>query len=379
MSSNCQEFKIGKLTVKLHNNDHPKNTFQKGKERDYQYHNYNNWERKDRVNSYRQREQDKINNDFTKPNYEKRKKSNSLSKYAKEKVAYSKPDIKRSHSNQKTKHNHHSKSPRSYPKKVKESKKKDKNKDSRNSKHESHHHHQKSRHSHEKKEKKNKKRSRSRSDSISSNSSRSHSVHESKKKYPNDPKYDSHNQNLSTHYPSNNNYHYSNNYQYNQQNLNYYQDSIDDKYIQYPPQQGMRNLSTNLPLPEKEPSNTLLISDLGPDINKDILEDIFREKCLDCHTSMPDNIIQVPDLRIAYVIFPSISVCMHVYESLQGRILINGNFYILSYTPNLQQNASKESVTYVTHLTDSNAFTTSMETIVHEDWFCEYVWKIHIT
>ena len=33
MSSNCQEFKIGKLTVKLHNNDHPKNTFQKASEK----------------------------------------------------------------------------------------------------------------------------------------------------------------------------------------------------------------------------------------------------------------------------------------------------------------------------------------------------------
>jgi hypothetical protein len=124
---------------------------------------------------------------------------------------------------------------------------------------------------------------------------------------------------------------------------------------------------------EKEPSNTLLITNLNPSIHQELLQDIFREKCLDFKTSMPEDIRIIEDLKIAYIIFPSISICMTVYESLQGKIFINGTLYPLSYTPNLQQNTNKESITYVTHLTDSNLFTTSMETIVHEDWFCEYV------
>lgn len=45
----------------------------------------------------------------------------------------------------------------------------------------------------------------------------------------------------------------------------------------------------------------------------------------------------------------------------------------MTYTPNIQQLANKESVTYITHLSDSSAYTTSMETTIHEDWFCEYV------
>lgn len=123
----------------------------------------------------------------------------------------------------------------------------------------------------------------------------------------------------------------------------------------------------------KEPSNTFILSNLGPDINNEILEDIFREKCLEAETSMPEDIRLIESLNLAYIIFPSISVAMKLYEKLNGKIIINGSLYNLSYTPNTQQiNNNRESITYVTHLIDNNSYTTSMETTVHEDWYCEY-------
>ena len=76
-----------------------------------------------------------------------------------------------------------------------------------------------------------------------------------------------------------------------------------------------------------------------------------------------------------YHVFPSIPVCTFVYECLKGKILINGNYYYLNFTPNLTNNLngnSHDSVTYVTHINKANNFQTSMETTVHEDWYCEY-------
>lgn len=300
----ANEFKIGKLTVKLHNNDTNKRRFYERDNRNY------NRAHRDTEGFY--------------SNALKREKT-FYPKFDKEKAK----KRSRSRSYSKEKHSKHNSS-RSLSKK--------------DNTIDEHHHHKSHHHSQEKKEKKYHKRSNSHS------SSHSH----------NDKQIKSYQHYHFNHYKS------KPNYFPNISTTPY----IDNSQYQYP----LRNISSTS-IPEKEPSNTLMVSDLGPDISKDILEDIFREKCISFHTSMPDDIIQVPDLRIAYVIFPSISVCMHVFESLQGKIYINGNFYLLSYTPNLQQNPTKESITYVTHLTDSNAFTTSMETIVHEDWFCEYVYR----
>jgi hypothetical protein len=134
--------------------------------------------------------------------------------------------------------------------------------------------------------------------------------------------------------------------------------------------------SENLNNSLKEPSNTLLISNLGADINKEILDDIFREKCIELQTSVPEDIRLIESLGIAYVIFPSIPVCTLVYECLKGKILINGNYYYLNFTPNLTNNNFSgnphDSVTYVTHINKANNYQTSMETTVHEDWYCEY-------
>ena len=88
---------------------------------------------------------------------------------------------------------------------------------------------------------------------------------------------------------------------------------------------------------------------------------------------MPEDIRFIESLNLAYIIFPSISVAMKLFEKLNGKIIINGSPYNLSYTPNTQQiNNNRESITYVTHLIDNNSYTTSMETTVHEDWYCEY-------
>ena len=169
------------------------------------------------------------------------------------------------------------------------------------------------------------------------------------------------------------NYNFNPNFQMPQSFLppsNFYtnQTSIFPQISNYFPSENMNSL--------KEPSNTLLISNLGADINKEILDDIFREKCIELQTSVPEDIRLIESLGIAYIIFPSIPVCTLVYECLKGKILINGNYYYLNFTPNLTNNNftgnPHESVTYVTHINKANNFQTSMETTVHEDWYCEY-------
>jgi len=118
---------------------------------------------------------------------------------------------------------------------------------------------------------------------------------------------------------------------------------------------------------------------LGPDVNLQMLEDVVRDRCLDIQTSMPEDIRYIESLRVAYLIFPSIPVATKVFESLNGIIYINGNYYTIDYTPNLANNhymnpnQNKTSITYITNISDSSAYTTAMETTVHEDWICEFV------
>lgn len=118
---------------------------------------------------------------------------------------------------------------------------------------------------------------------------------------------------------------------------------------------------------------------LGPDVNLEMLEDTVRDRCLEIQTSMPDDIRFIESLRTAYLIFPSIPVATKVYESLNGFILINNKNYKIDYTPNLANNhymnpnQNKTSITYITNISDSSAYTTAMETTVHEDWICEFV------
>jgi hypothetical protein len=145
-------------------------------------------------------------------------------------------------------------------------------------------------------------------------------------------------------------------------------------------QQQQNNYSSSTLNKAKELSNTLIISDLGPDINLSILEDIFREKCLDLQTSMPEDIRFLESIRSAYIIFPSIPAATIIFESTLGKILINGNYYNLDFTPNFSNNnnpyipsQNRPSLTYVTSVNDNSSFTTSMETTVHEDWICEFV------
>ncbi len=111
----------------------------------------------------------------------------------------------------------------------------------------------------------------------------------------------------------------------------------------------------------------------------EILEDTIRNFCINFQTSMPEDIRFIESLNIAYIIFPSIPVATKVYESLNGNILINGHNYIMDFTPNLannylsNQNQNKTSITYITNYNDNSAYTTAMETTVHEDWICEFV------
>lgn len=94
---------------------------------------------------------------------------------------------------------------------------------------------------------------------------------------------------------------------------------------------------------------------------------------------MPEDIRFIESLNLAYIIFPSIPVATKVFESFNGFILINGHNYKIDFTPNLannhliSQNQNKTSITYITNYNDNSAYTTAMETTVHEDWICEFV------
>ena len=126
---------------------------------------------------------------------------------------------------------------------------------------------------------------------------------------------------------------------------------------------------------KEEPSNTILITDLDTNITKDILEDIFREKCLQLQISLPIDIRLIEALNIAYIIFPSVTSCVVVFNSLSNKkILINGKNYPVQFSPNLTKNYNnnRNTLTYVTQISSDKNLTTSMETTVHEDWYCVY-------
>ena len=126
---------------------------------------------------------------------------------------------------------------------------------------------------------------------------------------------------------------------------------------------------------KEEPSNTILITDLDTNITKDVLEDIFHEKCLKLQISLPIDIRLVEALNTAYIIFPSVTSCVIVYNSLNNKqILINGKYYPCQFSPNLTQNYNnnRDTLTYVTQISTDKNLTTSMETTVHEDWYCVY-------
>ena len=107
----------------------------------------------------------------------------------------------------------------------------------------------------------------------------------------------------------------------------------------------------------------------------EILEDIFREKSLNLQISMPVDIRLVEALNIAYIIFPSVTSCVMVHNSLiNQKILINGKYFPVQFSPNLTSNYSnnRDTLTYVTQISSNTSLTTSMETTVHEDWYCVY-------
>jgi hypothetical protein len=150
----------------------------------------------------------------------------------------------------------------------------------------------------------------------------------------------------------------TNNVNYNNQNQNQSQTQTQNKQQQ-----------------KEEPSNTILITDLDTNITKETLEDIFREKCLRLQISMPVDIRLIEALNIAYIMFPSVTSCVIVYNSLLNqKILINGKYFPIQFSPNLtsKYNNNRYTLTYVTQISSNTSLTTSMETTVHEDWYCVY-------
>lgn len=89
---------------------------------------------------------------------------------------------------------------------------------------------------------------------------------------------------------------------------------------------------------------------------------------------MPDNFKLIDSLHMAYVIFPSVAAATKVLEQLGGVTYLNGNYYRVEFTPDLNQVSNKTGMTYVQNVNDkTSAYTTSLETTVLEDWICEFV------
>ena len=140
-------------------------------------------------------------------------------------------------------------------------------------------------------------------------------------------------------------------------------------------QNNPQNIQKEKEKEKEEPSNTLLITDLDTNITKEVLEDIFREKCLKLQISLPIDIRLVEALNSAYIIFPSITSCVVVFNSFfNEKILINGKYFPVQFSPNLTQkyNNNRDTMTYVTQISSNTNLTTSMETTIHEDWYCIY-------
>ena len=89
---------------------------------------------------------------------------------------------------------------------------------------------------------------------------------------------------------------------------------------------------------------------------------------------MPIDIRIIEALGTAYIIFPSTTNCVIVFNSLQNnKININNKFYSVNFSPNLVQNSyNRDTMTYVKEIDTDPFMKASMETTVHEDWYCVY-------
>ena len=89
---------------------------------------------------------------------------------------------------------------------------------------------------------------------------------------------------------------------------------------------------------------------------------------------MPLDIRPIEALGIVYVIFPSVNSCVTLFNSLiNNSIEIEGNLYPVQYSPNLtQNNYQRDTMTYVKEIDYDSSLKASMETTVHEDWYCVY-------
>lgn len=96
---------------------------------------------------------------------------------------------------------------------------------------------------------------------------------------------------------------------------------------------------------------------------------------------MPDDIIALPSLKCAYIIFPSVEASDGLLDYLAGEIKLNGKYYPIAFTPNLSESKQESSMPGVPQSNQSN-FPTNIikyqnsEIIVHEDWICENVNRI---
>ena len=89
---------------------------------------------------------------------------------------------------------------------------------------------------------------------------------------------------------------------------------------------------------------------------------------------MPIDIRIIEALGTAYIIFPSTTNCVIVFNSLQNnKININNKLYNVNFSPNLAKNSyNRDTKTYVKEIDNDSYTKASMETTVHEDWYCVY-------
>ena len=406
------QIKIGNLTVKLNPNNQQKNRRESNYDRNYHRSNDRNYINNDRYNerhNEREREKDRERNRYQNDKNYNNKKNNEDNRYSNKRKDYDYDDRRDKHNkNYKNKSNSNSRS---------------------GSKHKHSHtrnHHSRSRsrtHSHHNNQNRNKnyvneQKNNNSNNNYNSNNNTNNNINNNNS---NDSQNKNNNNSLNNNMANKNN---NNNMGYmNQMNQNFFNNYINSEFFKkfYQINQLKNNNTNNIIVPigipvnyffnpnlnnmnqmnkpnninnqtnnnsqnnnqtqnqnkaqKEEPSNTILITDLDTNITKETLEEIFRDKCIKLQVSMPIDIRLVEALNIAYIIFPSVTSCVIVYNSLiNQKILINGKYFPIQFSPNLTQKYSnnRDTLTYVTQISSNTSLTTSMETTVHEDWYCVY-------
>jgi hypothetical protein len=141
----------------------------------------------------------------------------------------------------------------------------------------------------------------------------------------------------------------------------------------------------------KDPSNTLMLSNLTPDITDNHVKMYFKNLAISLGGGDPDDIQLIPALKTCYVKFSSIFTAQKFFQASEGKIILNGTDFVdVQFTPtNLNTSSSLgggNSGIYAGNIFQKQIMgigaqynkeygylNQGVETTVHEDWLCEFV------